>query len=144
MYIATIFLVIPFTVIDQYFGFFYNEQPKCTDDPKLFSLLSIGNWMRFIGTIEGLYLVIFVISILKRKCNNSEFESLYLNRLEEMYGVGIVIKSIICSIVEVILFFALGVKHCTGPVYGYGLSLTCLHFMKMTMVGMSLVRNWCC
>lgn len=143
IFITTLFFVVPFAGLDLYFGLFYKEQPNCTQTNKLFQVLSLHQWFAFIGSVEGFYLLIYLASQLKRKCGN-EFQMFYLNALEEVYSLGLAVKAIFCCVVELCLFFGVVSKFCGGPFYGYNLALCCLHITKLTAVGMSLLRNWCC
>ena len=57
--------------------------------------------------------------------------------------MGVMFKALICSIVELIYFFGLVTTACHGPLYVYELILACVHILKLTVIAVVLIRQWC-
>lgn len=70
IYLCTLFFVIPVFILDTYFGYFYFVQPKCTDLTFLFGAVNLRTWLVVISFTEGIYLLILLLSFLKRKFGN--------------------------------------------------------------------------
>jgi hypothetical protein len=51
IYLGTIFLVLPFFILDFYFGFINSSQPQCTYVKKLFGLMNLQSWFIIISLL---------------------------------------------------------------------------------------------
>lgn len=144
MYLVTLFLVLPFFVLDFYFGFIDTSQPQCSQFKKLFGLMNLRSWFIIISILEGSYLTLFLISAAIQKCRRREFDSYSLNVLQEVYIVGIIVKGLICCVVQLFLFFGIMITGCGGSIYGYGIALTVLHLLKLMALSAGTIKNVCC
>jgi hypothetical protein len=50
IFLATLFCVIPFCILDLYYGL-SSQQRECMDQQKLFNAISLRSWMLIIGVI---------------------------------------------------------------------------------------------
>ena len=144
IYLATLFLVLPFFIVDLYFGFIDSSQPQCMQTKKLFGLMNLRSWFIIISMIEGSYILLFVVSVIIQRCRRREFDSYSLNAAEEVYIVGILVKGLICSVVQLFLFFGIIMTGCGGSIYGYGVALAVLHLLKLLALSSGIIKNACC
>ena len=81
MYICTALFVLPVFLLDGYFGLFFTSQPKCTDTSFLFGAVNLRTWLVVISFTEGMYLILLLMSYIKRKLGNI-YQEYYLSSLE--------------------------------------------------------------
>ena len=82
IYLCTIFFVFPVFILDSYFGFFYYSQPRCTDYTFIFEAVNLRTWLVVIAFTEGLYLILLLLSFIKRKFFGNTYQQFALNAME--------------------------------------------------------------
>lgn len=137
-------MVVPFFLMDGYFGFLDVSQPYCTISKKLFGLMNLQSWFIVISVNEGIYLLIFLIALISHRCRRREFDFFSLSKLEEVYIFGIMVKGLICCVVELTLFFTIILNGCGGHIYGYGIVLAVIHLVKVAFIALGIIKNTCC
>jgi hypothetical protein len=140
---VTAFFVLPFFITDLYFGFFDTSQPQCSNK-KLFGTINLRSWFIVISLVEATYLMLFLLALINNKCRRREYDVIALNVLEEVYSHGILVKGLICCVVELFLFFGIILSSCRGSMYGYGIVLAVIHLLKVVMVALGIIKNACC
>ena len=110
----------------------------------LFGLVNLRTWLVIISVTEGMYLILLFLAYVKRKCFGNTFQQFHLNGLEEVYSMGVMFKTLACSVVETFYFFGVVMNSCQGSVYAYELTLTCIHIVLLTALGAMLLKNCFC
>ena len=58
--------------------------------------------------------------------------------------MAVVIKGLLCLVVELALFFGIIVTSCNGHIYTYGVSLAVIHILKAAIISSAVLKNSCC